>query len=44
MHPDLSLALDLADDADVITMKHFRISALAVRTKCDLSPVSVADE
>jgi histidinol-phosphatase len=44
MHPDLSLALALADAADMITMKHFRSAALAVRTKTDLSPVSEADE
>ncbi|MGZ8869027.1 MAG: histidinol-phosphatase [Thermoanaerobaculia bacterium] len=44
MHPDLSLALSLADAADVITMKHFRDPSLAVRTKSDQSPVSEADE
>ncbi len=44
MHPDLSLALALADAADVITVKHFRTATLAVRTKTDLSPVSEADE
>lgn len=44
MHPDLSLALALADAADVITMKHFRTATLAVRTKTDSSPVSEADE
>lgn len=44
MHPDLSLALALADAADVITMKHFRTATLAVRTKSDSSPVSEADE
>ena len=44
MHPDLSLALALADAADVITMKHFRSAGLSVRTKTDSSPVSEADE
>lgn len=44
MHPDLSLALALADAADAITMKHFRTATLAVRTKTDSSPVSEADE
>jgi histidinol-phosphatase len=44
VHPDLSLALALADAADVITMKHFRTPGLAVRIKSDQSPVSEADE
>jgi histidinol-phosphatase len=44
MHPDLQLALALADLADAITMKHFRSSSLAVRTKIDMTPVSEADE
>jgi histidinol-phosphatase len=44
VHPDLSLALALADAADVITMKSFCVPGLAVRTKSDLSPVSEADE
>jgi len=41
---DLQLALDLADAADVITMRWFRSSSLEVRTKADRSPVSAADE
>ena len=44
MHPDLTLALVLADAADAITMKHFRSASLAVRTKIDMTPVSEADE
>lgn len=44
MHPDLQLALTLADTADAISMKHFRSTSLAVRTKIDLTPVSEADE
>ena len=42
--PDLRLALELADAADEITMKHFRLATLEVRTKHDLTPVSEADE
>lgn len=44
MNPDLRLALDLADAADAITLRHFQSTTLAVRTKADLSPVSEADE
>ena len=44
MTPDLALALALADEADAITLRHFRSSALAVRTKSDRTPVSAADE
>ena len=44
MNPDLQLALELAEAADAITMKHFRAASLAVRTKSDQSPVSEADE
>ena len=42
--PDLRLALELAEAADEITMKHFRTATLEVRTKSDRSPVSEADE
>ena len=42
--PDLRLALELAEAADQITMKHFRLASLEVRTKADQSPVSEADE
>jgi histidinol-phosphatase len=42
--PDLRLALELAEAADEITMKHFRLASLEVRTKADASPVSEADE
>jgi histidinol-phosphatase len=41
--PDLAFALSLADLADEITMRHYRSSSLAVETKADLTPVSVAD-
>ena len=44
MNPDLRLALDLADAADAITLRHFQSTTLVVRTKVDLSPVSEADE
>ena len=44
MGSDLELALSLADAADAITMRQYRSSSLAVRTKIDLSPVSEADE
>ncbi len=41
---DLRLALELADAADAITLRHFQSTTLAVRTKTDRSPVSEADE
>jgi histidinol-phosphatase len=44
MNPDLQLALELADAADAITLRHFQSATLAVRTKVDLTPVSEADE
>ena len=44
MNRDLDLALRLAEGADAITMKHFRSSTLAVRTKADHTPVSEVDE
>jgi len=44
MNRDLRLALELADAADAITMKHFQSATLAVRTKTDKTPVSEADE
>ncbi|HYK01977.1 MAG TPA: histidinol-phosphatase [Thermoanaerobaculia bacterium] len=44
MNGDLQLALELADAADAITLKHFQSATLAVRTKLDMSPVSEADE
>jgi histidinol-phosphatase len=40
----LSLALELADLADAITMSRFRANDLRVSTKPDLTPVSEADE
>jgi len=44
MNPDLELALELADAADAITMRHFQSATLSVRTKVDRTPVSEADE
>jgi histidinol-phosphatase len=44
MSADLTLALQLADAADAITLKHFQSATLAVRTKIDMTPVSEADE
>jgi histidinol-phosphatase len=40
--PDLSLALQLADAADAISLVRFR-TGLAVETKPDLTPVTEAD-
>jgi histidinol-phosphatase len=40
---DLALALELADEADSITLERFRASDLVVETKPDLTPVSEAD-
>ena len=42
MSPDLSLALQLADAADAISLVRFR-TGLAVETKPDLTPVTEAD-
>jgi histidinol-phosphatase len=41
--PDLVFALSLADDADAISLAHFRAADLRVETKPDLTPVSEAD-
>jgi histidinol-phosphatase len=43
MTPDLALALALADEADALTMRHFRAS-FSVRTKADRTPVTEVDE
>lgn len=43
MNPDLELALELADLADVLTMASFRDRDLVVTTKPDLTPVTEAD-
>lgn len=43
MHPDLTLALALADAADAITLERFRATDLVVETKPDMTPVSEAD-
>src|SRR6476469_9696585 len=43
MNDDLRLALEIADLADAITLRHFQ-TAFAVRMKEDRTPVSVVDE
>jgi histidinol-phosphatase len=43
VNPDLELALELADMADVMTMARFRDLDLVVTTKPDLTPVTEAD-
>jgi histidinol-phosphatase len=40
---DLELALELADEADALTLARFRAADLVVDTKPDLTPVSEAD-
>jgi histidinol-phosphatase len=40
---DLDYALALADEADVLTMHHYRALDLRVETKADLTPVTQAD-
>jgi histidinol-phosphatase len=42
-HPDLELALELADVADGVTLPRFRAADLVVTTKPDFTPVSDAD-
>ena len=44
MHPDLELALELADIADRISAARFRASDLVVSTKPDRTPVTEADK
>ena len=43
LNEDLALALELADIADSITIKHHGASDLVVETKPDLTPVTEAD-
>lgn len=43
MHPDLRLALDLADVADAIALPRFRALDLRVGTKADRTPVTEVD-
>jgi histidinol-phosphatase len=43
MRDDLSLALELADTADALTIGRYLASDLAVETKPDLTPVTEAD-
>ncbi len=40
---DLRLALDLADEADAVSMSRYRADDLVVETKPDLTPVTEAD-
>jgi histidinol-phosphatase len=44
LHSDLSLALQLADMADEISLDRFRATDLVVTTKPDMTPVSDADK
>ena len=43
MNPDLELAMELADAADVITMRHFLARDLVVESKPDMTPVTEVD-
>jgi histidinol-phosphatase len=43
MKPDLDLAMELADRADELTVRHFRSAELTVDTKPDMTPVTQAD-
>ncbi len=43
MHPELGLALELADIADALTLQRFGASDLQVETKADMTPVTEAD-
>ncbi len=44
LSPDLALALQLADEADAITLAYARRTDLRVETKADMSPVTEADQ
>lgn len=44
LSPDLGLALQLADEADAITLAHARRTDLRVEKKADMSPVTEADQ
>jgi histidinol-phosphatase len=43
MNSELELAMELADAADIITMRHFLARDLVVETKPDMTPVTEAD-
>jgi histidinol-phosphatase len=43
MNPELELAMELADAADIITMRHFLARDLVVESKPDMTPVTEAD-
>jgi histidinol-phosphatase len=44
VHPDLALALELADAADAISLARFRATDLIVEAKPDTTPVTEADK
>src|ERR1044071_5736799 len=44
LNRDLEYALALADEADLLTMRHYRALDLRVETKADLTPVTEADQ
>jgi len=44
MNDDLQLALSMADESDILTLRGFRSPSLVVRTKSDRTPVSEVDE
>ena len=44
LSPDLALALQLADEADAITLAYARRTDLRIETKADLTPVTEADQ
>jgi histidinol-phosphatase len=43
LNPDLEYALALADEADILTMRHYRSLDLRVERKADFTPVTEAD-
>jgi histidinol-phosphatase len=43
LNPDLEYALALADEADILTMRHYRSLDLRVERKADFTPVTQAD-
>src|SRR5215471_14214943 len=43
LEADLELALELADEADNISLNYFRSERLVIETKPDMTPVSQAD-
>ena len=41
---DLALALAMADEADALSMRHYRSKDLVITTKPDATPVTEADQ